>query len=164
MVSSPQPVSRPSAWSTRWVNPYIEATPADELWRRTCADINLSSAAGAPPKHFGSVGHLHAKKFGGPLSAIEGWPTHVLSGLAGEKTFYFFPDGAGAASKSLFIPSMRCWVHPEVAPAPAPAPARARARRPPACSAGTPPPARDARRARTRGSRRAARGSRRAGR
>jgi hypothetical protein len=74
------------------------------------------------------------------------------------------PDGAGAASKSLFIPSMRCWVHPEVAPAPAPAPARARARRPPACSAGTPPPARDARRARTRGSRRAARGSRRAGR
>ena len=87
-----------SAWSTRWVNPYTEATPADELWRRTCANVNLSSAGDAPPKHFGSVGHLHAKKFGGPLAAIEGWPTHVLSGLAGEKTFYFFPDGAGAAA------------------------------------------------------------------
>ena len=91
-----------SAWSTQWVNPYVEATPADELWRRTCADVNLTDARTdhhhGRAKHFGSVGHLHAKKFSRPLVDIEGWPTHVLTGLAGEKTFYFFPDDAGAAS------------------------------------------------------------------
>ena len=79
-----------SAWSTQWVNPYVEATPADELWRRTCADVGGVATARHP-------GHFHAKKFAGALASIEGWPTHVLTGLGGEKTFYFFPDAAGAA-------------------------------------------------------------------
>eukprot|EP01046_Picozoa_sp_COSAG06_P032674 COSAG06_NODE_3283_length_5558_cov_2.577761_6_plen_601_part_00 len=89
-----------TAWSTSWVDPYKVSTPSDQLWRRTCQSISLSSAQeeeeeeGTPV----SASHLHVKKFAGELTDIAGWPTHVMSGLlpgAGGAA-YFFPSEAGS--------------------------------------------------------------------
>ena len=46
-----------SAWSTQWVNPYEVETPANELWKRTCADISLD-----PDGSESRTSHLHVKK------------------------------------------------------------------------------------------------------
>jgi hypothetical protein len=83
-----------SEWSTEWVNPYEEHTPESELWRRTCKAVEQGSSR---------ANHLNPKKFAGELAGIEGWPTHVMTGLPpGKKgtTSYFFPTANGATNGS----------------------------------------------------------------
>lgn len=77
-----------SAWSTQWVNPYEVDTAAENLWKRTCANIHIEPGGRAVP-----ASHLHVKKFAGELAQIQGWPTHVMSGLTGGMggAAYFFP-------------------------------------------------------------------------
>lgn len=74
-------------WSTTWVDPYVEPSiPPEDLWRHTCASIDLGDRSDS--------GHVNPKKFVGPLTNIQGWPTHVMTGLQGEKFTYFYPNNS----------------------------------------------------------------------
>jgi hypothetical protein len=79
-----------SAWATEWADPYTTPTAEPDLWQRTCADVKLHGN--------NQANHINPKRFAGPLTAIEGWPTHVMSGLSGDKTSYYFPSASGAAA------------------------------------------------------------------
>lgn len=76
-----------SSWSTSWINPYEHpATPPDQLWQHTCAAVDLGTTRTR------NVAHLNPKKFAGSILKYPGWPTHVMTGLAGSETFYYFPN------------------------------------------------------------------------
>ena len=97
-----------SAWSTTWINPYTApAVPADRLWEHTCASVRQ----GTTDKAAKSAAHLNPKKFAGELTAVEGWPTHTMTGLPPGKlsaaTTYYFPNTTdwGDAPFSNWVPS-----------------------------------------------------------
>jgi len=97
-----------SAWSTTWINPYTApAVPADRLWEHTCASVRQ----GTTDKAAKSAAHLNPKKFAGELTAVEGWPTHTMTGLPPGKlsaaTTYYFPNTTdwGDAPFSNWVPA-----------------------------------------------------------
>lgn len=81
-----------TAWGTEWADPYTNPTPEAELWKRTCAAVDQGQT---------SASHLNPKKFAGRLTAVPGWPTHVMTALPpgkrGARVQYYFPSPQGAA-------------------------------------------------------------------
>eukprot|EP00037_Helgoeca_nana_P037292 m.15439 g.15439 ORF g.15439 m.15439 type:complete len:559 (+) comp8660_c0_seq1:210-1886(+) len=76
-----------SDWSTTSVDPYTDPAPADDLWRHTCAAVDIGGSRAT---------HLNPKEFAGPLTQIAGWPTHAMVGL---------PSGKNGSKVSVFLPA-----------------------------------------------------------
>ena len=82
-----------SAWSTVWVDPATTAVEPGDLWRHTCANIDVGGVGIGD----GGSSHWNPKRL---ISAGGKWPSHVMTGLPGQghgaRVSYAFPAAEGA--------------------------------------------------------------------
>ena len=104
-------------WSTLWINPYQTEVDPEDLWKYTCADIDV----GGSGRGDAGSSHWNIKRFALPPDESEAgapWPTHVMTGLPGQlngkaRVSYAFPPPSGSPGAADSASAFTKWSEPK---------------------------------------------------